>query len=214
VRVLVSPNASVAPNGRAIAAGLAGDGSDVIDLAQFGVRNLSRRLSRAEIHALRKALLGLGLGQEPRPRDPDDGVVGYVCTGVSVSDQVAEESMQSAGDMSPVAGLVAVTDHANLTWYSPLTGPNDDSLGPRFPVTAGLYRVDAVTSVLPAAEAIVAAVWDDADLSPFEERVIREGPKSGGPRFAAASAELSSVAILAAHLGYGLAAAMIIVSEE
>ncbi len=48
----------------------------------------------------------------------------------------------AAGGVAPglVPGdLVAVSDHLNLTGTSPLTGPNDDRLGPRFPDLGDLY---------------------------------------------------------------------------
>jgi purine-nucleoside phosphorylase len=35
--------------------------------------------------------------------------------------------------------LVLITDHLNLTGRNPLTGPNDDRLGPRFPDLTALY---------------------------------------------------------------------------
>jgi hypothetical protein len=208
VRVLLSPGATAAPGGRSAADALAGDEAHVVDLARSGVRNLKRRLSQAEIHSLRKALLGLGVGQETRRRDAEDTVVGYVCAGVALDGQESRGSEERSGGALQTGWVAAVTDHANLTWYSPLTGPNDDDLGPRFPVTAGLYDSGLVTERLSATEAIVAAVWDDSHLSPFEARMIAEGPSDGGPKFGATSAELASVAILAAHLGYRLAAAV------
>ena len=48
----------------------------------------------------------------------------------------------ASGGVNPQfkAGEVAViTDHINLTGLNPLRGPNDDSLGPRFPDMAGCY---------------------------------------------------------------------------
>ena len=48
----------------------------------------------------------------------------------------------ASGSVNPQfrAGEVAViTDHVNLTGLNPLRGPNDDSLGPRFPHMAGCY---------------------------------------------------------------------------
>lgn len=42
----------------------------------------------------------------------------------------------ACGGLNPaltVGDLVAITDHINLSGHSPLRGPNDDSLGPRFP---------------------------------------------------------------------------------
>lgn len=35
--------------------------------------------------------------------------------------------------------LLAITDHLNLSGYNPLTGPNDDRLGPRFPDMSRAY---------------------------------------------------------------------------
>lgn len=35
--------------------------------------------------------------------------------------------------------LVAITDHLNMTFRNPLTGPNDEALGPRFPDMQGAY---------------------------------------------------------------------------
>jgi purine-nucleoside phosphorylase len=100
--------------------------------------------------------------------------------------------------------VIAVSDHANLTWESPLTGPNDDRLGPRFPVTAGMYAPERVTLALAAEAGVVAGVWDERRLSPFEAGVV------AGGRFAAVSAELASVAVVAAHLGYRVAAAVLV----
>jgi purine-nucleoside phosphorylase len=48
----------------------------------------------------------------------------------------------ASGGVNPQfrAGEVAViTDHINLTGLNPLRGPNDESLGPRFPHMAGCY---------------------------------------------------------------------------
>lgn len=41
-------------------------------------------------------------------------------------------------DLSP-GDLVIISDHLNLTGRSPLTGPNDDRLGPRFPDMTNVY---------------------------------------------------------------------------
>jgi purine-nucleoside phosphorylase len=48
----------------------------------------------------------------------------------------------AAGGVNPSFGpvqLVLISDHINLTGQNPLTGPNDDSLGPRFPDMSEAY---------------------------------------------------------------------------
>ena len=39
----------------------------------------------------------------------------------------------------PPGRLALVSDHVNMTGYDPLTGPNDDSIGPRFPAMNAAY---------------------------------------------------------------------------
>jgi inosine/guanosine/xanthosine phosphorylase family protein len=41
-------------------------------------------------------------------------------------------------DVAP-GSLVAISDHINLLGFNPLTGPNDESVGPRFPSLADAY---------------------------------------------------------------------------
>lgn len=48
----------------------------------------------------------------------------------------------AAGSLDPEAGpgsLKVIADHVNLLGINPLTGPNDDALGPRFPSLRDLY---------------------------------------------------------------------------
>jgi purine nucleoside phosphorylase len=116
---------------------------------------------------------------------------------------------EAAGRRSLLA-VVAVADHANLTWRSPLTGPNDDSAGPRFPSMAGIYRPDIVASRLSAAEGmivttgVVAGVLAGEGLTAFEaEMVATQG-------YHAVSSELVPVSIVAAHMGLHIAAAVLV----
>ena len=112
-------------------------------------------------------------------------------------------------DRSPgLTRLVAVTDHANLTWRSPLTGPNDDRLGPSFPSMIGVYVPEVVSDRVPAGEGmivvpgVVAGVLDDDRPSGFEAEA------AGMLGCAALSSELVPVVIVAAHLGLRVAAAV------
>lgn len=60
----------------------------------------------------------------------------------------------ASGSVNPQlrAGEVAViTDHINLTGLNPLRGPNDDSLGPRFPHMAACYDPELVNLAMNAA---------------------------------------------------------------
>lgn len=48
----------------------------------------------------------------------------------------------AAGGLNPLfaaGSLMLITDHINLTGHSPLTGPNDDTVGPRFPDMSQVY---------------------------------------------------------------------------
>jgi hypothetical protein len=214
LRVLLTPEAAGLPAGERVARRLAGQGGRVFALGQAGVRTLRRELSPAEIHYLRRALLGLAPGEDLRPRPDNESVVGLVCAGRAAPGagrQLGAAAEAGAGGESDAAAgepglaLHAVSDHVNLAWRSPLRGPNDDSLGPRFPALTGLYRPDAVRARLDLAAPgeVVACPADDRDLRPFELEVVeRHG-------FRLLSTELAPVALLAAHLGYRVAAAVL-----
>ena len=82
----------------------------------------------------------------------------------------------SAGD------IVAISDHINLTGASPLTGPNDERLGPRFVDMTDAYdpalRAIAALAAPPAIgrplrEAIYAGMAGPAYETPAEVRLLR-----------------------------------------
>lgn len=74
-----------------------------------------------------------------------------------------------------------VTDHLNLLGVSPLTGPNLDELGPRFPAMRDAYsprlrtlaREAAAEAVVELAEGVYAAVPGPSYETPAEVRALR-----------------------------------------
>jgi hypothetical protein len=181
MKVVVSPRASRERGGAAsVARALAGAEGVTVSLCQAGVRTLNRPLSAAEVALLREALTG----EEP--------LVGYVCLGAG----------------RPLCA-VAVSDHVNLTWRSPLTGPNDEGVGPRFPSMTGIYRPEVVLDRVGAAGGIivetgvVAGVQSELCLTPYESEV------ACAPGYLAVSEELVPVVIVAAHMGLRVAAVVV-----
>ena len=78
-------------------------------------------------------------------------------------------------------GLVLITDHINLQGANPLTGPNDDALGPRFPDMSEAYSLAYRTIALAAAarlqipleQGVYAAVAGPSYETPAEIRYLR-----------------------------------------
>jgi purine-nucleoside phosphorylase len=83
-------------------------------------------------------------------------------------------------DLAP-GDLVLVSDHLNLQATSPLIGPNDDSLGPRFPDMTNAYDPELRAAAHAAAarlgqklaEGVYAAWLGPAFETPAEIRMIR-----------------------------------------
>ena len=78
-------------------------------------------------------------------------------------------------------GLVLISDHINLQGSNPLVGPNDDSLGPRFPDMSEAYsrayrdcakRV-AAELYIPVSEGVYAAMLGPSYETPAEIRYLR-----------------------------------------
>ncbi len=60
----------------------------------------------------------------------------------------------AAGSLRPEVGpgsLMAITDHINLTGTNILIGPNDDSVGPRFPAMGNAYDSELLAQLRAAA---------------------------------------------------------------
>ena len=104
-------------------------------------------------------------------------VLGRLGAGVLV---VTNASGGVREDLAP-GDLVLVSDHLNLQGTSPLVGPNDDSLGPRFPDMTAAYdpALRALAHEAAArvgqtlAEGVYAAWLGPAFETPAEIRMIR-----------------------------------------
>lgn len=78
-------------------------------------------------------------------------------------------------------GLVLISDHINLQGVSPLTGPNDDSLGPRFPDMSEAYdrayreiaRQAAAGLAIDLPEGVYAGLPGPSYETPAEIRYLR-----------------------------------------
>ena len=90
----------------------------------------------------------------------------------------------AAGGVNPKFGpgqLVLISDHINLLGQNPLTGPNDDSLGPRFPDMSEAYAKsfrqiarDAGKKIgLDLPEGVYAALPGPSYETPAEIRYLR-----------------------------------------
>jgi purine-nucleoside phosphorylase len=78
-------------------------------------------------------------------------------------------------------GLVLIADHINLQGSNPLTGPNDDSLGPRFPDMSDAYTASyrecakrvAQELCIPLTEGVYAGLLGPSFETPAEIRYLR-----------------------------------------
>jgi len=146
-------------------------------------------------------------------------VIGYVCLGRQLggtAGDTGDGAVVANTGLADGSGAVAVTDHVDLTGASPLVGPNEEAVGPRFPVTAGCYYPP------PAREAIAAGARAGNTGRYGEEGEVVLGTAAAGEpslfeRWLAgqnglrvASEELTAVARLAAHAGLRLAAVVVL----
>jgi len=82
---------------------------------------------------------------------------------------------------SPAGTLMLISDHLNLTGRSPLIGPNDDAVGPRFPDLTNVYsprlrnlmRQAAVDEGVRIEEGVYAGLTGPTYETPAEIRMLR-----------------------------------------
>ncbi len=64
----------------------------------------------------------------------------------------------------PVGSLMAITDHINFMGLNPLTGPNDDIFGPRFPAMKDAYEPALRNTLKKAASAVGIALKEGVHM--------------------------------------------------
>ena len=110
-----------------------------------------------------------------------------VTYGVRVLQSIGARSMvftNAAGGINlelERGGLVLISDHINLQGANPLVGPNDDSLGPRFPDMSEAYtrayrntaKLVATELCIPITEGVYAAMLGPSYETPAEIRYLR-----------------------------------------
>jgi purine-nucleoside phosphorylase len=126
------------------------------------------------------------------------GYEGYPATEVGFGVRVAATLGVSTVIVTNVSGgvdpdlrigeIVAISDHVNLTGVSPLTGPNDERLGPRF--------VDMTDTYTPALRLLASSVASQQFGAPLREAVYAGMP---GPSYET-PAEVRMLRILGAGL--------------
>ena len=117
----------------------------------------------------------------------------------------------AAGSLRPEVGpgrLMAISDHINLLGVNPLTGPNDDAVGPRFPSLRDAYDPELLERLRSAAgkldvelaEGVYLATAGPSFETPAEIRMFRT--------LGADAVGMSTVpeVILARHAGLRVAA--------
>ena len=110
-----------------------------------------------------------------------------VTYGVRVLQSLGVQSMvftNAAGGINLAlerGGLVLISDHINLQGMNPLVGPNDESLGPRFPDMSEAYSKAyreramqvAAEQCIPMSEGVYAAMLGPSYETPAEIRFLR-----------------------------------------
>ena len=135
-----------------------------------------------------------------------------VCTGVRLLALLGVQTLiltNAAGAINPLfstGSLMLITDHLNMTGHNPLTGPNRDDWGPRFPDMSRVYPQDLQEITLEAAQeaglrlerGVYVGVQGPSLETPAETRAYRS---LGGD-----AVGMSTVleAITAKHMGLGL----------
>jgi xanthosine phosphorylase len=141
----------------------------------------------------------------------DPGAMGGPVRALKAAGAEALFVTNAAGSLRPEVGpgsLMAITDHINMLGVNPLTGPNDDGVGPRFPSLRDAYDPGLRATLheaagrlgIPLAEGVYLATAGPSFETPAEIRAFRT--------LGADAVGMSTVpeVILARHAGLKVAA--------
>jgi xanthosine phosphorylase len=184
------------------------DYGDLPGFPQPGVAGHGGRLALGRLGGLPVAMLQ---GRRHIYEGGDPGAMRAPVRALRHAGAVALLATNAAGSLrpeNPPGSLMAISDHINMLGASPLTGPNDDEIGPRFPSLRdaydpslrGLLRqcADALGIRLP--EGVYLATHGPSFETPAEIRAFRT--------LGADAVGMSTVpeVILARHCGLRVAA--------
>ncbi|HKK33317.1 MAG TPA: purine-nucleoside phosphorylase [Desulfomicrobiaceae bacterium] len=110
-----------------------------------------------------------------------------VCFGVRVLAGLGIRNLiltNAAGALNPqfdAGSLMLITDHLNMTGLNPLTGPNEEAWGPRFPDMSRVYdqdlqrlaRLEAATLGIPLERGVYVGIQGPSLETPAETRAFR-----------------------------------------
>jgi purine-nucleoside phosphorylase len=110
-----------------------------------------------------------------------------VCFGVRVLAGLGIRNLiltNAAGALNPqfdAGSLMLITDHLNMTGLNPLTGPNEEAWGPRFPDMSRVYdqdlqrlaRSEAATLGIPLERGVYVGIQGPSLETPAETRAFR-----------------------------------------
>jgi len=78
-------------------------------------------------------------------RTPEEVVNGVrIMAGLGIHSLILTNAAGSLNPLFPAGSLMVIDDHINMTGQSPLTGPNEDSFGPRFPDMSRVYNPELI----------------------------------------------------------------------
>jgi xanthosine phosphorylase len=182
--------------------------ADLPDFPQPGVAGHGGRLVLGTLGGLPVAMLQ-GRGHVYEGGDP--GAMRGPVRALKAAGAVALLATNAAGSLrreSPPGSLMLIADHINMLGVNPLSGPNDDAVGPRFPslrdaydpALRGVLRSCARTLGIALPEGVYLATQGPSFETPAEIRAFRT--------LGADAVGMSTVpeVILARHCGLRVAA--------